>query len=224
MGNMNLTEILFNKCKQAKQCCVVFPNWLQTTIHYMATVADPWHPTNRDMKATQFLADVLKTLHGKRVLFMHSDVYMVSPFNFSWLHQFDLLTMPQGSGLGTRDIEHYWTGLLYMDFRRLSFKDGITHYSATLPKVPTDAGGSSFFHLSWLQAAPTAAWSFDYRTYPQRGSACNSTGPGQSMFNCTLMHLSGGSNWNYRKQDWHRNLEATVRALILSSPPAAAPA
>lgn len=216
-GNRNITNELYAQCVAARPpvCCVRFPNALHDLKFYTSdNDVEMWHPTLRDIGLTQFVLDVFGALHRRRLLLLHNDAFVVSPFNISFLYNFELVaardgrTVLLGQPPHPKTVDHYHASFLFVNQEQVHLNDFLTYYGATLrPTFRLDAGGTSFFH--WRLLRRFVRFSFDVRTYPVRGTGCGvGGGSADTLFNCTVVHTRGGSNWDYNGAKRNRDFAA----------------
>ncbi len=216
----NITQTLMDTCSDAHECCVVAPQWLHAEVPYVywdpVPSRDVVDPAVRDTKTTQFFQDVVLALHGKKLLIMHADVYMLRPFDFNQLRGVDVLFAEQGRdrAWSGRRLLHYWSMFGYVNFERIPFKAGLNHHEKSLAGVNTDVGGATYFFRRWLRMLGLART----RLVVGRCSAdfVAVTHRAQCLFNGTFVHFTGGSNWNRRGLEFHKQIESAVRRYITS--------
>lgn len=194
-------------------------------------------PAVRNSNAVQYSLNTLGYDHEDIVMLLDSDLFLVKPFSArEYLKGFDLAGLSQSRA----HIEYLWIGMVFLDMRTLPNRRTINFNCGRIDGVGVDAGGYSYHYLKNNPGVSRQSIGY-FSTDSLRGLFCDDSGlecllsddwmreqgfdKAQTEFlraatnleffaDKTFLHYRGGTNWDYRDENYHRSKMQALRIYL----------
>lgn len=192
------------------------------------------HPAVRNCNVVQYSLDVLGFQHKGIVALFDSDLFLIKEFSIKdILSEHDLAGLPQSRNKDSITIEYLWIGIVFLNMSTMPNHETINFNCGRVKDIPVDAGGHTHCYLEdnpaiRLKRLNILNSPFYFCDDCDRSSDCGycnhntdklrehgfteneikflHAGPTECEFiqDRAFFHYRGGSNWDYRSQEYHK--------------------